>query len=222
MKKHLIKILSMGLIALSATTLTTFKAEAAWKQDSTGWWYTEGDSYAKGWKNIDGKWYFFYDNGYMAHNTSVDGYVLSANGEYITKKANTNTSYGNLMDEDFKIENNTTLIQYATDHNYNLAQDVFYKPEDASFKTFRGISIGSSYDEVIKQYGTGLYFDFNRTDDLCRECPTLNSLAPVKVMQYIYHKDPDLYFINFYFNSNNKVVMILFMKNDRAAAIKSW
>lgn len=43
----------------------------AWQQDSNGWWYKEGDSFARGWRFIDCKWYYFYANGYMAHDVIV-------------------------------------------------------------------------------------------------------------------------------------------------------
>jgi len=51
-----------------------------WKHDSTGWWYTEGNSYATGWRLINGKWYYFNNNGYMAQDTTIDGYKLGFDG----------------------------------------------------------------------------------------------------------------------------------------------
>lgn len=37
-----------------------------WKKDSKGWWYQYADgTYAKGWATINGKDYYFNDNGYM-------------------------------------------------------------------------------------------------------------------------------------------------------------
>ena len=61
----------------------------AWKQDGTGWWYQNDDgSYPTGWQWLDGnqdgtaECYYFYDNGYMAANTEIDGYQLNANGQW--------------------------------------------------------------------------------------------------------------------------------------------
>ena len=61
----------------------------AWKQDGTGWWYQNDDgSYPTGWQWLDGngdgtaECYYFYDNGYMAANTEVDGYLLNADGQW--------------------------------------------------------------------------------------------------------------------------------------------
>lgn len=62
MKKRLLKILSTSLIGCS---LFAVPASAEWKQDSKGWWYAEGSSYATGWRYIDGEWYYFKDDGYM-------------------------------------------------------------------------------------------------------------------------------------------------------------
>lgn len=51
-----------------------------WKQDSKGWWYQEGNSWVIGWKLIDNKWYYFYSDGYMAHDTTIGGYYLNSSG----------------------------------------------------------------------------------------------------------------------------------------------
>ena len=60
-----------------------------WKQNDTGWWYQNDDgSYPTGWQWLDGngdgtaECYYFYDSGYMAANTEVDGYLLNANGQW--------------------------------------------------------------------------------------------------------------------------------------------
>ncbi|OOM07506.1 DUF6448 family protein [Clostridium saccharobutylicum] len=51
-----------------------------WKQNDTGWWYAEGNSWTKGWKLIEGNWYYFYSDGYMAHDTTINGYKLASSG----------------------------------------------------------------------------------------------------------------------------------------------
>ncbi|MDR5587540.1 MULTISPECIES: right-handed parallel beta-helix repeat-containing protein [Clostridium] len=79
-KLKLIKVISSLLIAASVLAFAPIGASAAWKQDSNGWWYTEDNSYAKGWDVIDGKWYYFESSGYMAHDTTIDGYKLGSDG----------------------------------------------------------------------------------------------------------------------------------------------
>lgn len=65
-----------------------------WQQDETGWWYGDGQGgYMKsGWYQIDGKWYFFNDEGYMETgvadaqgNLWVDdgNYRVDSSGAYV-------------------------------------------------------------------------------------------------------------------------------------------
>ncbi|MEI4832334.1 YHYH domain-containing protein [Bacillus sp. FJAT-53711] len=53
-----------------------------WKKDENGKWYfyDKDGTKVKGWKDINGTLYYFYSNGQMAANTTIDGYVLGANG----------------------------------------------------------------------------------------------------------------------------------------------
>ncbi|OOM11149.1 putative cell wall binding repeat protein [Clostridium saccharobutylicum] len=82
-KLKLTKVISSTLVVASILALNPIGASAEWKQDESGnWWYTEGDSYARGWKLIDGNWYYFYSDGYMAKNKTIDGYYLNSNGAW--------------------------------------------------------------------------------------------------------------------------------------------
>lgn len=90
-KKHFNKIIALGIVATSVLVFNPTGANAEWKQDSTGWWYTEGDSWDTGWRNIGGEWYYFKDDGYMFNspycyfNNNVGSYVgaryIESNGE---------------------------------------------------------------------------------------------------------------------------------------------
>lgn len=78
------KIIAMTLLSTVIITALPVGANAAWKQDNSGWWYTEGNSWATGWRNIDGNWYYFSPNsGYMYASTTVDGYYLNENGAWV-------------------------------------------------------------------------------------------------------------------------------------------
>ncbi len=78
----------------------------AWFQDGSGkWYYLQSNSYmTTGWRYIDGKWYYFdkggamqtgwiqttegewyylLSDGTMAKNTTIDGYKLGMNGQYV-------------------------------------------------------------------------------------------------------------------------------------------
>lgn len=72
----------------SYPTVSTVTAEttSGWKQDSTGWWYQNSDgSYPKStWQQIDGKYYYFNEAGYMVSNTTTpDGYQVDSSGAWV-------------------------------------------------------------------------------------------------------------------------------------------
>lgn len=91
-----------GSIIASITVLAAMPlaANAEWRQNNTGWWYSQGQSYATNWAKIDGQWYYFDSNGYMktgwikdngnlyylngdgtmAYDTTINGYYINSNG----------------------------------------------------------------------------------------------------------------------------------------------
>lgn len=93
--KKLIKVIASLLFVNSLFILKPIGACAEWKQDSNGWCNTEGSSQSIGWKEIDGKWYYFYDTGYMAHDTTVDGYTLGSDGSWIETAQNSSVNAKN-------------------------------------------------------------------------------------------------------------------------------
>lgn len=95
------KVMTSLLLIVSVLALNPMRASAEWKQDNIGWWFTEGSSWLVGWKEIDGKWYYFGQDGYMkigwlqdingkwyylnsdgsmAHDTTIDGYTIDSEG----------------------------------------------------------------------------------------------------------------------------------------------
>ena len=47
-----------------------------WCSDSVGWWYEDSGWYPTSqWLQIDGSWYYFKADGYMAANVWVDGFL---------------------------------------------------------------------------------------------------------------------------------------------------
>jgi hypothetical protein len=85
----LTKLTAASLIVFSALVLSPIGASAEWKEDSAGRWYSNGASYDTGWQKIDGKWYYFYSTGYMAHDTKINGYYLDSNGVWTDKAGGT-------------------------------------------------------------------------------------------------------------------------------------
>ena len=51
--------------------------------DDQKWYWLDkatGIMFAGCWKQIDGKWYYFYTDGTMAVNTTIDGYTIGSDG----------------------------------------------------------------------------------------------------------------------------------------------
>lgn len=78
---RLTKIIAGSLVIASAIALSPIGASAEWKQDSTGKWYSIGNSWATGWYPIDGSFYYFNSSGYMVNNASIDGMELGSDGK---------------------------------------------------------------------------------------------------------------------------------------------
>ena len=62
----------------------TYSYTGSWKCNDKGWWFEDtGKWYPyECWQRIDGKWYYFDADGYMAESEWIDGYWLSANGAW--------------------------------------------------------------------------------------------------------------------------------------------
>lgn len=91
-KIKLTKIITSSLIIASVLSLNPLGASASWRQNNTGWWYTTDNSYATGWMKIDGQWYYFYSNGYMAHDTIIDGFKLGSDGACVFTQLTNNST----------------------------------------------------------------------------------------------------------------------------------
>ncbi|NOW03828.1 leucine-rich repeat protein [Clostridium beijerinckii] len=105
-KLKLTKVIASSLVVASVLALNPISASAQWRQDNKGWWYTDGDSWYTGWKQIDGKWYYFYPSGYMAKEIMIQGYYLNSSGVWSEL-----TTSGNL-----KFDKSTgTIVKYIND-----------------------------------------------------------------------------------------------------------
>ena len=81
------KLVAVALVAMTIATVSPIGASAAWKQDSNGWWNTEGNSWSTGWRTIDSSWYYFGSDGYMKTGWVNDGgtwYFMQPSGEMKT------------------------------------------------------------------------------------------------------------------------------------------
>ena len=61
---------------------TDYKPQGSWKQNDKGWWYEDESGWypVNCWQKIDGVWYHFKFDGYMAASEWIEGYWLDADG----------------------------------------------------------------------------------------------------------------------------------------------
>ena len=60
-------------------------SNGTWKNDDTGWWYEDNGWYPTSqWLKIDGYWYYFKADGYMAASEWVGNYYMTSNGTMAT------------------------------------------------------------------------------------------------------------------------------------------
>lgn len=115
--KNIKKIVAASMTMMSLLLINPITANAAWRQNSVGWWYTEGNSYATGWKNIDGNWYYFYSDGYMAHDTIIDGYYLNSAGAWTNDIPSLSSSDAEAKIKTYLISNGYYVPEYVVcDH----------------------------------------------------------------------------------------------------------
>ena len=62
----------------------TYSAIGAWKSNGSGWWYEDSSGWYPNskWQRIDGKWYYFKPDGYMASNEYYNGYWFNSDGSW--------------------------------------------------------------------------------------------------------------------------------------------
>lgn len=84
MKKK--QVFALILATMMASSMSMTALAGSWEQDVMGWWYLEDDgSFASdGWKEIDGKQYYFDSQGHMLQDTiTPDGYKVGSDGAKI-------------------------------------------------------------------------------------------------------------------------------------------
>lgn len=84
MMKKLTRLVASSLAVAAVMALSPIGASAEWRQSSNGeWWYAEGNSWAIEWTEVGKNWYYFYpETGYMAHDTTINGYYVNSSGAW--------------------------------------------------------------------------------------------------------------------------------------------
>lgn len=86
-KSKLIKTIALTL-ALSNLGVMAANAEGKsyWQLKNNKWYYYTNGAAKTGWINDKGNWYYCYENGVMAKDTTVNGYYLNSNGAWSLSK----------------------------------------------------------------------------------------------------------------------------------------
>jgi hypothetical protein len=164
MKNNFIKrIIALSIISATLITVLPIGASAEWKNNSTGWWYTEGSSYATEWRQIDGKWYYFNTNGYMASNITIGGYYLGSDGAWVinppaaSKNVLNAEEYGNKLKEAGLAIDNVEVSTAENDTNQLLGRPNQYTSkinfDNGSIEVFANKSDAERRKEYIDSIG---------------------------------------------------------------------
>ena len=179
MKKQI--IVTMLLAATLGTVSPSMKAEAKWRADANGRWYTikAAPGYAVGWKQIGKYTYYFDIKGRLLANRWVDGYYLSADGSMAASTVITSgdQSYtidanGNIVRDPSSADGSDILIPGVTENkNTWVENDGKYYYYNYKGKLAKGwlrirdktyylnTETGERYSGWLKYNGKYYYFD---------------------------------------------------------------
>ena len=58
--------------------------KTGWLKQGGSWYYRDNSGAMKTcWFQVDGKWYYAYSSGALAVSTTINGYTVNANGEWV-------------------------------------------------------------------------------------------------------------------------------------------
>lgn len=136
-----VRLVVSALVVVSILALNPIKANAEWRQDNNGWRYAESNSYVKGtWKLVDGIWYYFFADGYMAYNTTIDGYYVNSSGAWVSNSSSPETA-------------TSTNPNYAISSINDEWRAFYFKLESGPF-SYHGAK-ESFFDNMTKAIGDG-------------------------------------------------------------------
>lgn len=154
------KVISGLLVAASLFALNPVVASAEWKLDSNGWWYKEDNSYVTGWRKIDGKYYFFSKDGYMARNTIVNTHALGSDGALVDSYNEdhvdkmiflypTNWIKSSLKGKEiYYLDSTGTNVSLASENMQGKSPEDYIKDEESKIKSLFSLnSIEAGFEE---------------------------------------------------------------------------
>lgn len=194
--KNIRRLLVVSLIIVDAITLAPVGASAEWRHDSKGNWYTEGDSYAIGWRKIEhfggSSWSLFGEDGYaktgwfqdggnwyyadsmsnfISTDCYVDGYYLNSDGVLSSDTSNARTKESSVkatLDIAKKLEN-SGWVKEGTYWNDSAKLTPKTDSEYTSYNT--GCLINSGIAKIIGVSKLQTYEEWDRSSDRpCIDC----------------------------------------------------
>lgn len=174
-KKHIQKIICMGLLTVSLLGISSIGANAEWEKSSNNTWnyYNNGTllkntwirdsnsskvyyldstgSMSTGWLSANGTWYYFYSDGSLAANTTINGFAVGADGAWTFKTPSTII--------------NPIVIDSTQTENTNKAT-VTNKPKAIKVNTLDDLEeyLDENYSSLKTPIGT-LKFSFNTMEN---------------------------------------------------------
>ena len=236
MKRQLKTVAALAAAAAMTMASVMTASAADWKQDTKGWRVEneDGSYLTNQWYQspASGLWYYMGADVYMLTNTTTpDGYFVNADGAWVENEAVSNqpviTDGESVGESDFIVNGENLIWDWDVDGDAWFFQ--WYAEGDGdSITTYRGISFKSNREDVTNAYGKApvtvsgiaaendtLYNYYLQNDNSA----TFLSLGQASYIQYpldassMYVGEWANYDIRFYFDSNDKVVCIAYMRN---------
>ena len=152
----------IAVLAASFVLSNAFNSFAAWEQDGVQWKYKEDSTgtYLTGWQWLDGnsdhvaECYYLNEQGIMAANTTVDGYTVNEEGQWVvngvvqTQETGSKAAFGGVIKEEY-------LDALFKDRTY--VESKFGKAEDA-FED--GVGLVDTM-ELYHKLGVAFYYKNN-------------------------------------------------------------
>lgn len=161
MKKAILQKITAGAVAAvlaMGTGITAFAGN--WQQSSSGWWYQNDDGSwpANAWQWINGKCYYFDENGYMlANGTAPDGSAVNEEGAWVVNgivqtQETSGTAAANPADPYDNEINRAALAAYWHDLKNSTDYEWYYDSQHGG----RSLSMDPHF-AVFDANGDGVY-----------------------------------------------------------------
>ncbi len=171
-KRRISNSAAIAMMMAACISMTSFAGQ--WEASGEDWRYkNDNGDYATGWQWIDGKSYYFGEDGTMAKDTSVDGRQLNADGQWIAD--------GEV--QEYTCADDSEREQFTQGWNCDLRGNLYYVDgkegiirdgtnSDGLYFNSDGIYISPSYDpdgtkkELAEKFSEGERVTFETESDL--------------------------------------------------------